>query len=192
MGDQLPKAEGYTGEAEAAIHEILSAAKVHGLDYLPREYDEKLRICEEKYGANWAEISRLYGKYIGGWGDKSMRWRVDGIKNGEIVSSVDIVPNTALHLDVKVSKTHLNEGSTYDMAAIRIRLLDEYDNPAEYAQLPVIFSLEGEAELIGPNVVTAEGGMCGTYIRTIGSSGKAKLTIATTQTKPVEIEFTVK
>jgi beta-galactosidase len=120
-----------------------------------------------------------------------MRWRVDGMKDGKVVSSVHLIPNTKLHLEVKVNKTALQESNTYDMAAVRVRLLDEYDDPAVYAQLPVIFSLEGAAELVGPNVVTAEGGMCGTYIRTIGTSGKAKLTITTAQAKPVEIEFTI-
>jgi beta-galactosidase len=118
-----------------------------------------------------------------------MRWRADGIKDGKVISSVQIIPNTELHMEVKVSKTDLQEKNTYDMASVRVRLLDAYDNPAVCAQLPVIFSLEGAAELVGPHVVTAEGGMCGTYIRTVGASGKAKLTIATTQTAPVEIEF---
>jgi beta-galactosidase len=191
MGDQLTKTEGYTGEAEALLHEILLAAKIHGLDYLPPEYDAPLQACKEKYGIQWAEIARLYGKYIGGWGDRSMRWRVESVKNGQVVSSVTCCPSTKLHLDVKVSNSSLRETATYDMAAIRVRLLDEYNNPAVYAQIPVIFSLDGDAELIGPNVVTAEGGMCGTYIRTTGTSGTAKLTIATAQTEPIKIEFTI-
>ena len=75
------------------------------------------------------------------------------------------------------------------MAAVRIRILDENGNPAPYAQLPVHLHLEGDAELAGPEVVTAEGGMTGTYIRTTGRAGQAKLTISTDQTDPVEILF---
>ena len=51
--------------------------------------------------------------------------------------------------------------------------------------------LTGAAELVGPDVVTAEGGMCGTYVRTIGQPGKAVLTVTTDQTEPVMVEFTV-
>jgi beta-galactosidase len=76
------------------------------------------------------------------------------------------------------------------MAAIRIRILDENGTPAPYAQLPVIFTLEGAAELVGPSIVTAEGGMCGTYIRTVGAVGNIKLTVSTLQTDPVTIELT--
>jgi beta-galactosidase len=75
------------------------------------------------------------------------------------------------------------------MAAVRIRVLDQYGNPAPYAQLPVKLQLEGEAQLVGPDTVTAEGGMTGTYIMTTGKPGKALLTVSTGQTDPVQIEF---
>ena len=68
-------------------------------------------------------------------------------------------------------------------------LLDENGNPAPYAQLPVHFRLTGDAQLVGHEVVTAEGGMTGAYIRTTGQAGQAKLTISTDQTDPVEILF---
>ena len=40
-------------------------------------------------------------------------------------------------------------------------------------------------------MVTAEGGMTGTYIRTLGRSGTARLTITADQTEPVILEFTI-
>ena len=57
------------------------------------------------------------------------------------------------------------------------------------AELPVKLTIEGAAELVGPDVVTAEGGMTGTYIRTIGAPGSAKLTVSTDQTETSTIEF---
>ena len=77
------------------------------------------------------------------------------------------------------------------MASVRIRILDENGNPAPYAQLPVRLTLTGDAQLVGPEVVTAEGGMTGTYIRTLGRAGQAKLTISTSQTDDVEILFQI-
>ena len=112
------------------------------------------------------------------------------MKGGEAVSSVTLCPGTKLRLQAIPSHTELTEGDSYDMAAVRIRILDEYGNPAPYAQLPVAFRLEGAAELVGPEAVTAEGGMTGTYIRTIGEAGTAELTISTPQTQPVRIRFT--
>ena len=67
--------------------------------------------------------------------------------------------------------------------------VDEHGNVAPYAQLPVRFALEGAAELVGPSVVTAEGGMTGTYVKTTGETGTATLTITTAQTEPVTVVF---
>lgn len=60
-----------------------------------------------------------------------------------------------------------------------------------YAQLPVTFRLTGDAELAGPAVATAEGGMCGAYVRTLGRAGTAALTVHTEQTEDVHVGFTI-
>ena len=83
------------------------------------------------------------------------------------------------------------EGDTYDMAAVRIRVLDYNNNLACYAQLPVEIKAEGAIELVGPSVVTAEGGMCGCYVRTVGKKGNGKITVKTAQTEAVEIVFSI-
>ena len=134
---------------------------------------------------------KLYGKYIGNWGGEATVWRLDGIQNGEVVTSYTCCPGTKLHLEVTVSHTDLREGDSYDMAAVRVRILDENGNIAPYAQLPVEFSLEGDAQLVGPRVVTAEGGMTGTYVKTLGREGTAELRISTAQTEPVTVNFTL-
>ena len=113
------------------------------------------------------------------------------VKDGEVVASCTLGPSARLHLEVTPSSVRLTEGDTYDMASVRIRILDENGNPAPYAQLPVRLALEGDAKLVGPAVVTAEGGMTGTYLRTVGRAGQAKLTISTDQTDDVEILFQI-
>ncbi|MDE5859905.1 MAG: glycoside hydrolase family 2 protein, partial [Oscillospiraceae bacterium] len=85
--------------------------------------------------------------------------------------------------------TELIEGASYDMAAVRVRIIDENGSAAPYAQFPVTFTVSGDAELAGPAVTTAEGGMCGTYIRTVGKKGTAVLTIHTEQTEDVVLNF---
>ena len=97
----------------------------------------------------------------------------------------------ALHMEVRVSKTALCEGDTWDAAAVRVRILDEYGTPAPYAQLPVRFSLTGAAALIGPDTVTAEGGMTGTYVRTVGESGEALLRISADGLPEEEVRFSI-
>ena len=83
------------------------------------------------------------------------------------------------------------EGDTYDMAAVRLRILDSNGNIAPYAQLPLLLEVRGAAELVGPEAVTAEGGMAGTYIRTAGEAGQAVLTIRCPGLETVQITFDV-
>ena len=144
-----------------------------------------------KYGLKFEDAYELYGKYIGNWGGEATVWRLDAMRDGQVVASCTCRPSTKLHLEVTPSHTQLHEGDTYDMAAIRVRILDENGNVAPYAQLPVQFKLEGCAELVGPAVVAAEGGMTGTYIKSNGNLGGARLTVSTAQTEPVEVVFAV-
>ena len=113
------------------------------------------------------------------------------VTEGEVISSCTLGPSSRLHLDVTPSSVVLAERDTYDMAAVRVRVLDENGNNAPYAQLPLRFTLDGPAELVGPEVVTAEGGMAGTYLRTVGQAGQARLTISCDQTESVTILFQV-
>ena len=133
----------------------------------------------------------LYGKYVGNWGGAATRWRFDA-KNGDtVVKSVTLCPSRKLHLEVTPSAHALREGDTYDMAAVRVRILDENGTPAPYAQFPVQFAVEGSAALVGPQTAVAEGGMTGTYLRTVGTAGEALLTVSAPQTQPVVLRFTI-
>ena len=133
----------------------------------------------------------LYGKYVGNWGGEATRWRFDAVQDGNVVRSVTLCPSAKLHLEVKVSRTALREKDTYDMAAVRVRILDENGTPAPYAQFPVQFAVEGSAALVGPQTAVAEGGMTGTYLRTVGTAGEAVLTVSAPQTQPVVLRFTI-
>ncbi len=72
-----------------------------------------------------------------------------------------------------------------------MRLLDGNGNPAPYAQIPVRFTVSDGLALIGPDVATAEGGMTGTYVKTVGHGGEGVLTVSTEQTAPVTVHFTI-
>ena len=60
-----------------------------------------------------------------------------------------------------------------------------------YAQFPVQFAVEGSAALVGPQTAVAEGGMTGTYLRTVGTAGEALLTVSAPQIQSVVLRFTI-
>ena len=192
VGCLLETQEGFSKKKASLLRKCLVAIGKKGLAGLsPADY-LRMAYAMVRYKLTYDDAVKLYGKYIGNWGGEATVWRFDAMDGDQVMASVTCCPSSKLHLEVTASSVILKEKQSYDMAAIRIRVLDEFGNIAPYAQLPVKLSIEGAAQLVGPDVVTAEGGMTGAYIRTSGQSGTAKLTVSTDQTKSVTIDFTVR
>lgn len=192
IGCLLNTQEGFTGAKEKLLHDCLVSAGKHGLANMPLGDKLKMLRCMAMYKLTFADGVKLYGKYVGNWGGEATRWRFDGIRDGRTVASCTRAPGKHLHIEARVSSTALTERASYDMAAVRIRLLDEYGNTASYAQLPVELETGGVIGIAGPHTVTAEGGMCGTYVRSLGRAGSGTLTLRVQELESVKIEFTVR
>lgn len=191
VGVMLESVEHFPKEKASLVRKCLLALGTYGFDTLPATETALLSQAMTRYGLRYQDLHDLYGKYIGNWGGAATMWRFDAVKNGKVVKSVTCRPNTELHLSLTPSATVLTERASYDAAAVRIRILDANENPAPYAQLPIRLTLEGDAELIGPDLLAAEGGMTGTYVRTVGKTGSAVLTATAPGLTPVSIRFTV-
>ena len=192
VGELLKSEEGFEGEKEELIHDILLAMMKYGHINLPLNVKLKALKAMRKYGVTIADLTDLYGKYIGNWGGKATTWRFDALRDGKVVLSRTVCPSASLHLEVKCSSLELHEEDTYDMAATRIRVLNEFDNLCPYAQLPLSFQAEGAVELVGPELAVLEGGMSGAYVRSIGKKGKGKLHIRASGLEEVIVNFTVR
>lgn len=192
IGALLETKEGFPKAKADVLRACLLSAGKHGLAGMPVQDKLKMAWCMVHYKMTFQDGYDLYGKYVGNWGGAATVWRFDAISDGKVVASVTKCPSAKLHLEATPSHTRLTEGEVYDMAAVRIRLLDEYGNLAPYAQLPVTFAVTGPAELVGPAAVTLEGGACGTYLRTTGRAGTATLTLSAAQTEPITLTFEIK
>ena len=191
IGNQLREKEGFTGSREKLLHRCLLYAKKHGVDKMPLREKAGLAWCRLRYGMTRQDFVRLYNKYVASWGDRVTRWRFEAVKDGQSVASYTCCPSARLHLEAKVSADTLREGATYDMALVRLRIADENGNTAVYDQIPLSFHLSGAAELVGPTAVTAEGGMAGTLVRSVGQSGDAVLTVIGAGMAPLSLSFHV-
>ena len=67
----------------------------------------------------------------------------------------------------------------------------EKNNLLSFCQDIVTLSTEGPIELIGPKAVSLRGGMGGTYVKTMGKAGEAKLTLQAEGLEPITIELTI-
>ena len=192
VGCLLEVKEGFPKEKAEILRKCLNSIAKHGLAGMPKADMAKMAYAMVKYKLNYQDAVNLYGKYVANWGGEATVWRLEAKKDGLVVAARDICPSAKLHLEARASAKILPEGDTYDMAAIRVRILDEYGNPAPYAQLPVKFTVDGPLELVGPDVATAEGGMCGTYVKTNFHKGGVKLTISCHGLDSVTVDFVVK
>lgn len=191
IGNLLESEAGFEKPKADLLKKALLAVAKHGMGNLPKADLARFGYAMVRYKMTFGDGADLYKKYVANWGGEATQWRFDGIKNGHVVASVICCPSARLHLEALPSHTCLTEGTTYDMAAIRIRVADEFGNTAPYAQLPIQIHVEGPAELVGPEVTVAEGGMCGTYIRTIGKAGDVCVTLRADGLEPVVMAFTI-
>ena len=191
VGELLETQEGFKPKKAAAIRSALGAMAKYGPGSLPRKEKLKLAWIMLRHRVKYSEGVRLYGKYIGGWGGAMSAWRFEGKRGGAVVSRVERRPCQALHLEALASKAVLQEGESYDMAAVRIRILDEAGNIASYGQLPVQAVAEGPIQIAGPSLMTAEGGMTGLYLKTTGERGPARLTLTSPGLESLSLDFIV-
>ena len=187
IGRLLETQEGYTGAKARIMKACLVSAGKHGLANMPLGDKLRMLYCMLRYGLRLADGVALYGKYVGNWGGEATVWRFEG-DNGAVR---ECRPGGKLHIEARASALTLTEGDSYDMAAVRLRILDEYGNLASYAQLPLRFETAGEIALAGPDSAAAEGGMCGTYIRTLGREGAGSLRISAPGLESVALKFEV-
>ena len=69
------------------------------------------------------------------------------------------------------------ERESYDVTAIRVSAVDENRNLLHFSNEPISIRCEGPIALIGPDTVSLRGGMTGIYVKTVGISGKARVTL---------------
>ena len=192
IGELLVTQEGFDKRKSDLLKKALNSAARYGLAGMPKSDMLRMAYAMIRYKMSFKDGVALYGKYVGNWGGEATVWRFDAVKDGEVVAAVTCCPSAKLQLEITATHTHLREYHTYDMAAVRIRVLDEFGNLAPYAQIPIRFQLDGSsAELVGPDVVTAEGGMTGTYLRSTGKRGTTKLTISSHGLESITLDFTV-
>ncbi len=192
IGQLLETQEGFDRRKAELLRAALVSAGKYGLAGMPLRDKLKMLRCMLRYKMSLADGVALYGKYVGNWGGEATQWRFEAKAGDKTVALSTRGPSRLLRMEAIPSHTVLRERASYDMAAVRIRLLDELGNTACYAQLPVKLEAHGAVAIVGPDTVTAEGGMCGTYVKTLGRAGTGSLRISTAQTDSVTIDFEVK
>ena len=191
IGNLLETDEGFDKKKADIIKECLNAAVEYGFQNLPKKYLLKLAYIMVRYKLNFSDGVKLFNKYVSGWGGEGEEWKFQGIWNGKEGKSVTLAHSSKLHLDIIKDTSVLYEGNGYDETLVRIRVLDEFNNPAPYAQLPLSIETSGSIENAGYNLLTLEGGMGGVIIKTNGGIGKGVLSLSS-ELGQMDVEFEVR
>ena len=193
VGDALEKNENMKPAQAKDVKAILNEVAKFGLYRM--SFGTKLKAAKMMlfYHMKPDDAVALYNKYVGDWGGSATTYRFEAIKDGKVVKEIKKSPMTKVCFDIKTDRTELVEENTYDVACIRIRAVDENGNLLNYFNDPLTLSIEGSAEIIGPKIIALSGGMGGTYVKSIGKSGKAILKITDAyQKEAAKLEFNVK
>jgi beta-galactosidase len=191
IGDIMEKEEGFSHKKAEDIKKVLLAVNKYGLSHLPFNIALLAAKCVLFRGLKISDAFTLYNKYVGNWGGTYTTYKFEAIKDGKVVKTQIRKPVKEVYLDVLVSHTSLKEDATYDVAGIQIKATDDNGVVLPYYQEAVVLKVEGPIELIGPNVVTLRGGMAGTYVKTTGQKGTAKLHISGNNIKEKVIDFNI-
>jgi beta-galactosidase len=192
IGELLEKEEHFSHKTARTMKQILYAVKEYGPNNLPLLHKLKMGWLMLREHMTLEDGARLYYKYIGNWGGQATSFRFEAIRDGNVVKTRIKAPSSMAKLLLEPDSTSLIEEETYDVAAIRIRTVDELGNLLSYYQEPIVLKTEGAIELVGPKVISLKGGMGGTYIRTLGRDGTGALIATQSDLGEKRIEFTVK
>lgn len=191
VGDMLETKEGYAPKQARMLAAAMNYIAVHGYQSFPPHIIWTMLKAVIAYRMNPLDLVHLYTKYIGNWGETATVYRFEAIKNGEVVKTLIKQPMKRIHPYISVSHHDLQEKHGYDVAAIRIRAVDDNDNPAPYYQEAIRLIAEGPIEIIGPDTIALKGGMGGFYVKSTGTAGTASVTLQNPQFGTEKITFTI-
>lgn len=177
IGSALEEHENMSHSQAQAVKELLNETARVGLYGLSKQMYLKAAGLVARYQMKMTDAVELYNKYIGDWGGTSTTYRFEAIRNGEVVKELVVKPMNSWSIDATIDHDVLMEKESYDVAAIRIRAVDENNNVLHFFNDPVEISVDGPVEIIGPKIISLQGGMGGTYIKTIGKAGEASVSI---------------
>lgn len=177
IGDQMKENEGFSDRQNKIVKEAMNYIGIYGMNDIPAKIKMRLVEAMAVYHMKFEDAYQLFGKYIGNWGGTTLKFVFEGYKDGKPVKTISKTAFKRLHMEVKCSSDKLFEKDTYDVAALRITVCDEYGNVQPFFNDSLPMEIEGAGEIIGPARARISGGAGGTYIRSCGE-GKIKLKIS--------------
>ena len=191
IGELIEKHEKFDKKTCAGIKECLQAVAKYGMDNLPPKYLLKLGTIALKNKLTMADATMFFGKYVTSWGGNTNVYRIDAIKDNEVVKSITKEPATSLELKVECERDTLIESKSYDVTEVKLKVVDQNNNIGKYYSEAIEVETNNNIELIGPSLVTFKSGQVSIYVKSI-KEGKGLVTIKSDRFETQTINIDVK
>ena len=194
IGNRLVDEDGLNKDSAKDVKEFLMILRKYAGNFERLSPKEKALASKinSSYKLDEAKLRALFGKYVAGWGGAIIQHKFEAIRDGKVVKTLVRIPSEEVSVKALVMRDTLVEDNSYDVASVRLSVVDQNGNVQPYCQEAVLLSCEGDIELIGPSAVSLKGGFAGTYVKSIGKEGKGTLTVTDWMGNSVKIPFTVK
>lgn len=130
-----------------------------------------------RYGIGIEDFTNLFGKYATSWGDKSAGYTFEGFKNNETVKCEKSAAQCAV-LKISADSTKLVENETYDVTRVEVNAISHCGTPLPYCNETFNVQTSDNIEVIGDTECALIGGARAFWIKTVGKTGKATVTVS--------------
>jgi beta-galactosidase len=139
----------------------------------------------------YKDALRLVETYLFSWIKEGRLWRIEGIKNNNVVKEITIGSVTKRILRAASSSNTLQLGDTYDVTRIVVSEVDEYENVLTLSDEVIEITTNTYLSVIGPPVISLTKGVAAFYVKTHKKKGKGIITIKNQQKQKVEVHIEI-
>jgi beta-galactosidase len=177
IGNLIHQNENFSDKDADIVKDILLSIMKNGLK-VPLLKKLKMGYVLFKYKLSMDQAAKFYEKYVGKWGLESLTYTFEGYVDDILVTTQTVGSSSSTDLIVKADDPILRESATYETTRVVVTHINEHKRPLLYSNEVIHIKIDGPLKLIGPSQLSLIGGSIGFYVRTIGETGQATITIS--------------
>ena len=172
------------------IKEVFNYIAFNGTNKLPLKYLLKSALVLIRTRMSYSYFKDLYTKVIQNWGSESSGFIFKGYKDNALMCTKTLSPSMKFSLSYDLKNQTLNlKDDAYVVTRLSIKHIDQNNSLLNYSFLPLIIEASNNLEVIGPNIVSLNGGQTSIYIKAIKKGfGKIKIK-SELETKIIKIKI---
>ena len=174
IGERLSRETQIRPRTIALLKKVFAAYEKHGMDMplLDKFHVFRLMVFHK---FSMADITDIYTRFVGDWGDDGGEYKFVGFKNGHPVKTAIKGPSKSAYLTMEADDMILHDSSTYDATRVVVRLVDQNNNDIRFSFHPVCLETSSELTVMGPKIQSLIDGSVGFFVKTTGQQGQATI-----------------